>query len=562
MPPKAGRREWIGLAVLTLACLLYVMDLTVLHLAVPAISADLEPTSAQLLWIIDIYGFFVAGSLITMGTLGDRIGRRKLLLIGASAFGVASVLAAYSVSAEMLIVSRALLGIAGATLMPSTLALISNMFKDAKQRGVAIGVWGSCFAGGAAIGPVVGGVLLEFFWWGSVFLLGVPVMALLLLTAPLLLPEYRDTGAGRLDLRSVAMSMAAILPIIYGLKELARNGFGAVPSVTILAGVAVGVAFVRRQRRLTDPLLDVRLFGNRAFSAALGVGLLATVTMGGIFLFVSQYLQLVAGLSPLRAGLWLVPATVGVIAGSMAAPAIAQRIRPGYVVGAGLVVAAFGFLLLTQVDGGLPVLVTGNVIASFGIGPMGVLCAGLVVGSAPPNKAGSAASVSETSGEFGIALGIAALGSVGAAAYRHQITDNMPSGVPAEAAEATRESIAGATAAAEQLPAGLGAELLEGAREAFTNGLNVVAGIGTVTVVIFAVLAVALLRHVPPSGAAQPAQASPDHAAEADSIPAAAPGADRPNKVPAQASALDAIQEDNTRHGRDSAAPLKGRPVS
>ncbi|HZA25693.1 MAG TPA: MFS transporter, partial [Dehalococcoidia bacterium] len=196
--PRATRREWIGLGVLAIACVLYAMDLTVLHLAVPSLSADLQPSSVQLLWIIDVYGFLVGGSLITMGTLGDRIGRRKLLLIGAAAFGVASVMAAFSTSAEMLIAARALMGVAGATLAPSTLSLIFSMFRDPRQRSVAIGVWISGFSAGAAIGPVVGGVLLEFFWWGSVFLLALPVMALLLALGPRVLPEFRDPQAGRL----------------------------------------------------------------------------------------------------------------------------------------------------------------------------------------------------------------------------------------------------------------------------------------------------------------------------------------------------------------------------
>src|SRR5829696_7619884 len=201
--PSAGRREWIGLAVLALPTLLIGLDMTALHLAVPSLSADLAPTSTQLLWITDSYGFMIAGFLITMGTLGDRIGRRRLLLIGSAAFALASAAAAYASSAAMLIAARGLLGIAGATVMPSTLALISNMFRDPRQRGAAIGAWLSTFTVGIAIGPVVGGALLEWFWWGSVFLLGVPVMALLLALAPVLLPENADAGAGRPDLTSV-----------------------------------------------------------------------------------------------------------------------------------------------------------------------------------------------------------------------------------------------------------------------------------------------------------------------------------------------------------------------
>ncbi len=267
--PRAGVREWIGLTVLAFPTLLLALDLSVLYLALPHLSADLGATSTQQLWITDIYGFMVAGFLVTMGTLGDRIGRRKLLLIGGAMFGIVSVLAAYSVSAEMLIAARAMMGIAGATLAPSTLALISNMFLDAKQRGLAIAVWVSCFMGGAAIGPVVGGLMLEWFWWGSVFLLGLPVMGLLLITAPFLLPEYKDTNVGRLDLASVILSLSAILPIIFALKELAKNGVEAMSFIILAVGLFFGVVFVRRQRTLASPLLDLRLFGNRTFSAAL-----------------------------------------------------------------------------------------------------------------------------------------------------------------------------------------------------------------------------------------------------------------------------------------------------
>jgi len=291
-PQRAGSKQWIGLAVLALPTLLLSLDISVLYIALPHLGADLNPGSSQFLWIMDIYGFMIAGFLVTMGTLGDRIGRRKLLMIGAACFGIASILAAFSTSAEMLIVTRAVLGIAGATLMPSTLSLISNMFRDPNQRSVAIGIWMSCFMVGMIIGPLVGGILLEFFWWGSVFLLGVPVMILLLALAPFLLPEYRDEQAGRIDLFSVVLSLATMLPIIYGIKELAKYGWAAIPLLTILVGFLFGVWFVRRQRKLPDPLLDMSLFRNAAFSASLGIMLLGGVSMGGVFLFVTQYLQI------------------------------------------------------------------------------------------------------------------------------------------------------------------------------------------------------------------------------------------------------------------------------
>jgi DHA2 family multidrug resistance protein-like MFS transporter len=272
--PRATRREWIGLAVIALPCMLYSMDLTVLNLAVPAISAQLKPSSAELLWIVDIYGFMVAGCLITMGTLGDRIGRRRLLLVGAAAFGVASVLAAFSSTSAMLIASRALLGIAAATLAPSTLSLIRNMFLDPQQRTVAISVWVMSYSAGAAIGPVIGGVLLEYFWWGSVFLINVPVMVLLLFLAPLFLPEFRDPNAGRLDIVSAGQSLAAVLAVIYGLKHIAEQGLSLAAGTAIGAGLAVAFLFVRRQRKLAEPLIDMRLFRAPAFSAAIATNLL------------------------------------------------------------------------------------------------------------------------------------------------------------------------------------------------------------------------------------------------------------------------------------------------
>ena len=319
---------------LALPCLLYSMDLTVLELAVPKLSVDLKPTSSQLLWIMDIYGFLLAGFLITMGTLGDRIGRRRLLLIGAAAFGAASVLAAFSGSAEMLIITRAVLGVAGATLAPSTLSLIRNMFLDPDQRAFAIGVWATSFAAGAAIGPLAGRLLLEFFWWGSVFLLAVPVMALLVL-GPVLLPEFRDPEAGRLDLISATMSLAGVLAVIYGLKHIAAYGLEWLPVVCILVGLAVGGVFIRRQRTLANPLLDLRLFRTPAFSASLVAFLLSIFVIAGIFFFIAQYLQLVLGLSPLEAGLWTLPSAGRLIAGSLLAPLVARRVRPAFVMAAG-----------------------------------------------------------------------------------------------------------------------------------------------------------------------------------------------------------------------------------
>lgn len=516
-PPRAGRREWLGLTVLMLPTLLIVIDATVLHLAIPQLSADLQPSSTQLLWIVDIYGFLIAGSLVTMGTLGDRIGRRRLLLIGAAAFGLASMLAAFSTSAGMLIVARGLLGIAGATLMPSTMSLIRNMFHDPQQRTAAIGIWVSGFSAGSAIGPLVGGYLLEHFWWGSVFLLGVPVMALLLGLGPVLLPEFRDPQAGRLDLSSAALSLAAVLAVIYGLKHVTQYGPGWQSGLFIVAGLVTGLVFIRRQQTLADPLIDLRLFRLPAFSASLATYTLGVFVAFGAFLFIAQYLQLVLGLSPLQAGLWSVPGAITSIVGSNVAPILVRRVQPAFVIAAGLVLGAVGFGLLTQVSvSSLAAVVIGWAVMSLGFGATFALTADLVVGTAPPERAGAASAISETGAEFGGALGIAILGSLGTAIYRSQLAADLPPGVSLQAARAAQETLAGAVTTAEQLPGPLGAALLGAAHQAFIQGLQLTAVIGTVVMIGLAILTVALLRQVQPHSEPEE-QPEPKHTAHSRS---------------------------------------------
>jgi MFS transporter, DHA2 family, multidrug resistance protein len=495
---KAGRREWVGLSVLALACVLYAMDLTVLEIAIPEISTDLKPSSAQLLWIMDIYGFLVAGALITMGTLGDRIGRRRLLLIGAGAFGAASVLAAFSTSAEMLIASRALLGVAGATIAPSTLSLIRNMFLDQRQRTVAIGVWIMSYSLGGAIGPVLGGAMLQFFWWGSVFLLAVPVMAVLLVLGPILLPEFKDPGAGRLDVFSAALSLVSVLAVIFGLKQIVQDGLGWLPALAILAGLLAGLAFVRRQTTLTDPLIDLRLFRIPAFSASLAVYTLGILVLFGAFMFIFQYLQLVLNMSPLEAGLWTLPAFGGFIVGSMVAPLIVRRARPAWVMAGGLAFAAVGFALLTQVEGdsGLALIVAGSLVFSLGLAPLFTLTNDLILEAAPPERAGAASGISETGAELGGALSIAILGSIGTAVYRSEIDGGIPAAVPPEEEQAARDTLGGAVAAGDDLPTPLATQLLDAARDAFTQGLQVTALSSAVVAGVTAVLAAVLLRRV------------------------------------------------------------------
>lgn len=514
MPPRATRREWIGLGVLTLAALVYAMDLTVLNLAIPRISAELRPTSAQLLWIIDIYGFLVAGLLITMGTLGDRIGRRKLLLGGAAGFALASLLAAFSTSSEMLIASRAIMGIAGATIAPSTLSLIFTMFLDPKQRTTAVGFWIAAYSAGGAIGPVLGGILLEFFWWGSVFLIGVPVMGLLLILGPRTLPEYRDPEARRLDLRSAAMSLLAILGVVYGLKEIAQGGIATVPMLSIVAGVVLGFVFVRRQLHLASPMIDVSLFRIRAFSASLGSYFLGIFVVVGYFLFIGQYLQLVLGLSPIEAAVWSLPSALGFIAGSMLAPRIIHRFRPSVIMGVGMAIAAVGTALLIGLGldpgSGIFLIAVASIVISLGLAPVITLATELIVGSAPPEQAGAATGMSETSGELGGALGIAILGSIGTAVYRTEVTDSLPPDVPASAADAARDTLGGAVAIAQTLPDAIGTALVEVARIAFIDALHFVAAVAAVGAILTAIAAAVALRSVAARSEPAPDDATPE----------------------------------------------------
>ncbi|MFJ7249192.1 MFS transporter [Kitasatospora sp. NPDC098652] len=506
---RAGRREWTGLAVLLLPTLVLSMDMGVLFFAVPYISTELAPSGTQQLWIMDMYSFLLAGLLITMGALGDRIGRRRLLMIGAAGFTGASLLAAWSGSAEQLIAARALLGVAGATVMPSTLALIRNMFHDPKQRQVALGAWGGVLTAGATLGPVAGGLLLDHYWWGSAFLVAVPVMLLVLLTAPVLLPEYRTatlprpsaggTPVGRFDLPGAALSLAAILPLVYGVKTLAVDGWNPLPALAAVAGLLFTGAFVWRQRTAANPLIDLGLFRIRTFSGAISVNTLAMFAMMGFALFTSQYLQLVKGMSPFTASLWSLVPSVGVGAAIGISSALAGKLRPAALMGGGFVVGAVGFAMMTQVGPHSPlalILTAAGVLAAGTVGTM-TMTAEMVVSAAPAEQAGAASATSETAVELGSSLGIALLGAAGAAVYRHQLDGALPAGVDGTAAGTARDTLGGAVSVAAHLPGRLGPDLLETTRGAFTDGLHVAAVVGLVFALGAAVLAHRLLRHLP-----------------------------------------------------------------
>lgn len=492
----ATRRDWIGLGIIALPCLLYSMDLTILNLAAPALTAALAPSGSQLLWIMDIYGFTLAGSLITMGTLGDRIGRRRLLLCGAAAFGCVSVVAAFSQNANMLIAARAILGVAGATLAPSTLSLIRNMFLDERERTLAIGIWATSFSAGAALGPVLGGVLLARFWWGSAFLVAVPIMALLLVLGPRLLPEFREPRPERLDVVSAVMSLGAILLLIYGLKRSAVDGLDAYALMSVGVGVVIAALFVRRQRGLAHPLMDLSLFRARGFSAAVAASLVGIFLVGGVFFFTAQYLQLVLELPVLGAGAWTVLPALGLVGGGLLAPMLVRRVRRAHVIAVGFALSALGQATLTQIGGpnALLLLIAGSTLVAFGVSLVIPLSTDLIVGAAPPNRAGMAASLSETATELGGALGIAMLGSLGAAVYRHEMSDSVLTGLSLETSEAARTTVGRAVAVAHRLPEGLRQTLLDAAQSAFENAMHLTAAVGAVLALTAAVIIFALLR--------------------------------------------------------------------
>ncbi|WP_026422530.1 MFS transporter [Actinokineospora inagensis] len=475
---RAGRGEWVGLAVLVLPCLLISMDLSVLFFALPFISADLQPSGTQQLWIMDGYGFALAGMLITMGAIGDRIGRRKLLLIGAAAFGVASVVAAYSGSAEVLICTRALLGLAGATLMPSTLSLIRTMFQDAAQRKTAIAIWTGGLTLGATVGPIVGGFLLGHFWWGSAFLINVPAMALLLVLGPFLLPEYRNPNAGRFDLRGALLSLAAVLAVVYGIKQLAVDGFQPVPAAAVVVGLLLGWAFVHGQRTGRSPLVDVALFRVRAFSGAVVINVGSMFCFVGSTFFTTQYLQLVKGLSPLSAALWSLAAMPLVVVGMTVSGILATRVRVATLVATGLVVLSVSFVVLAQLTATSPlwlVLLGAGGVAT-GVLMTTSLTSDLMLTAAPTEHAGAASAISETGSELGGALGMAILGSIGAAIYHAQVPGSATLG----AATATGDP-----------------DLIAVARVAFTDGFTATVTVTAAVAAVLAVVAYRLLRHLP-----------------------------------------------------------------
>ena len=478
-----------------LPTLLVSVDNTVLSFALPAISRDLAPTAAQQLWIIDAYPLVLAGLLVGMGSAGDRYGRRRMLLIGSIGFTVLSVAAAFAPTAEALIAARAALGFFGAMLMPSTLSLLRTVFTDREQRRLAIAIWASGFAAGAALGPIVGGALLEHFHWGSVFLLAVPVLVPMLILVPVLIPESRDPAPGRVDLVSTLLSLAAMGPVVYGIKSLATEGFTAVGAAMIVLGLVAGAWFVHRQLRSSSPMLDIRLFRQGSFGGAVLINLFSVIALVGFLFFVSQHLQLIAGLTPVAAGMALLPGLVAMIVAGLVVVPIARRVRPRVLVPVALGLSAGGYALIAftaNADSIVPVVIA-FVLLGVGIGAAETVSNELILSSAPPAKAGAASAVSETAYELGAVLGTAALGSILAAHYRSAI--ELPAVLTAVQAETARETLAGAVGVAEQLPASIADQLATSAALAFDEGVVVTSMIGVALMVAAAIVGAITLRN-------------------------------------------------------------------
>ncbi|MGW2487312.1 MFS transporter [Streptomyces sp. NPDC001606] len=488
---EAERRpgRWLALSVLVLAVLLVAVDATVLGLATPYISEDLNPSGTQLLWIGDVYSFVIAGLLVSMGSLGDRIGRKRILLVGATAFGAVSVLNAYATTPELMILARALLGVAGATLMPATLALIRNIFHDPHERSLAVGIWGATASAGTAVGPIAGGFLLEHFWWGSVFLINLPVMAVLVLVGIRTLPESRNPNPGPWDLAGVLLSLVGVIGLVYAVKEAATHGFTWAVLGAALLGAAALCGFVHRQLTRPAPLLDMRLFRNRGFSGAVLADLLTVLGMSGLVFFLSQYLQLVQGRHPFEAGLAELPAAVGAVAAGLVAGRAARRCSVRAVVSAGLAAVGAALAALTTVgqSTGYPVLGAALLVVGVGAGFSFTVTADVILSSVPKEQAGAASAVSETAYELGAALGIALLGSVVTGVYRDF---TGPAGTPA----AAHESLGAAVQAADHLPPQAAASLLTAARDSFVHGLHLASGVGAAVLLATAAVSWFLLK--------------------------------------------------------------------
>lgn len=529
-PVTTPRRAWAALAVLLLPVLLIAVDNTILAFALPSIAQEFRPAATTQLWIVDVYSLVLATLLVAMGSLGDRIGRRRMLMIGATGFALVSAAAAFAPSAGYLVAARAVLGFFGAMLMPSTLSLIRNIFEDASARRLAIAIWASFFTAGSALGPIVGGVLLEHFHWGAVFLVAVPILLPLLIFAPRLVPESRDPNPGPLDPMSVVLSLTTMLPLVWAIKSGAHDGLSWMVGGALVVTIASAMLFVRRQNHSATPMIDIKLFGYAPFASSILANFLSIVGLIGFIFFVSQHLQLVLGLSPLAAGLVTLPGAVLSMVAGIGVVRLVRWFAPHALVVTGLVLVSLGFgmILLFRHDLTVAAVVASFIVLEVGVGISQTITNDTIVSSVPPAKAGAASAVSETAYELGAVVGTAILGTIFTAFYRANV--QVPQGLSAGQTADAAESIGGATAVARQLPPEVADKLLDSAKVAFDSGIAPTAIIaGLLTLVAAVVVALTFRGNRFSDAPSRPAsEPSPPMAqpSERGSTPSTAP--DRP----------------------------------
>jgi DHA2 family multidrug resistance protein-like MFS transporter len=428
--PRSVGRRWAGLAVLSASLLVVVMDLTILNVALPELTVATGAGPIAQLWIVDAYSLVLAGLLVPIAAVGDRWGRRRVLLIGFTVFGLASAAVLLANSPGAVIGVRVFLGIGGSMIMPATLSLVRSLFPDAAERAFALGIWGATAAVGAAVGPVAGGLLLEHFSWHAAFLVNVPLMVVAVVAGLWLLPESRSARPGRVDAAGVLLSILAMTTLVFAVKHLGKDGVDALAVALLVVGLCAGTVFVRRCLRQPDPMLAVRLFANPVFRAGIVTALVTNLALTGLLLIGAQWLQLVAGFSPLAAGVALLPLAVGGLVGPPVAPAVANRIGVRPVIVGGLVFLGIGMLVLAALPRpmsypgvGLALLVVGLGTAALG------LASAVIMGAAPVDQAGSAAAMEEMSYEVGAVVGVTVLGSIAGAVYRAGLPGDAPSSV-------------------------------------------------------------------------------------------------------------------------------------
>ena len=508
--PAGHPRRWVILGVLVISLLVVVLDNTILNVALRTIADPehgLGATQSQLEWAINSYTLVFAGLLFTAGILADRLGRRITLVTGLAIFALASLISSYANTPGQLIGARALMGLGAAAVMPATLSIIANVFEP-QERGRAIGIWAGAVGLAVAIGPIVGGLLLEHFWWGSVFLINVPVAIAGVILVLVLVPESRDPKPGRIDYLGVLLSIIGLSLLTYGVIEGGEAGFGDPKSWGTLAGsVVILAAFIAWQMRIEFPSLDVRLFRNRQFSASTGmIGLVFFAAMGAMF-FGAFYLQLVRGYGPLASGALFVPFALGQMIFAPRSAAMVKRFGPKAVSFVGLLLVATGLAVWLFIGQDTPIWLVGAAFFLMGVGMANVMppATESIMAALPREKAGVGSAVSNTIRQLGGALGVAVLGAVLSSVYRGNL-GNATDGLPAQAADAARESISGAYGVAEQGGAAAPA-LIQQANAAFLDGMHYAAIGSMVFALLGAVVALIWLPGKRPAAAPAPTSA-------------------------------------------------------